>query len=157
MKLISEDLARTVDSCVKVATVLALILGGGWTVLRYFQDRDAQLVTQRLEAQKPFLQKRFELYVDAATTMATIAVSKDDKGVSRAKEHFLILYHGPLRMLTGRPDAKNTLAQFDECIETPKCGVSPKQLTDDFATEVYYEVAHDWIPNPPASITLQPI
>lgn len=157
MKPINEVWARTIDCYIKLATAIALIVGGGWTAYRYFEDRQEQIMTQRAEAAKPFMQKRLELYVEATSAMATIATSKDEKQVASAREKFLILYHGPLRLLTGRLEARQPLAEFDECIETGKCGKSLKELADAFANELYLELQHDWLPNPPKDVSARQV
>jgi hypothetical protein len=99
LKPIAEEWARTIDCVAKLITALAILFGGGWTVYQYWKGRADQLRTQRIEATRPLLEKRLQLYVEATTAAAIIATSKDVNEVTKAKEQFLRLKHGPMTLV----------------------------------------------------------
>src|SRR6266404_7422665 len=118
MKLrpIPEEWARTVDCFAKLITALAILFGGGWTVYQYGKGRADQLRTQRIEATKPLLEKRLQLYVEATAAAAIIATSKDVNEVAKAKEQFLKLNHGPI-VLVEDFRVWQSMREFEACME----------------------------------------
>jgi hypothetical protein len=69
----TESQARLVDSLCKIIATVALVVGGGWTLYTYFNARAAEARTAAIEARKPFLAKRLEIYsefVDLASHTA---------------------------------------------------------------------------------------
>jgi len=159
MKLrpIPEEWARTIDCIAKLVTVLAILFGGGWTVYQYWKGRADQLRTQRIEATKPLLEKRLQLYVEATTAAATIATSKDVNEVAKAKEQFLRLNHGPMKLVQ---DFKVWLSmgEFEACMEDKsKCQSSLVDLSDKLAINCANSSRGDFAPGAPADfkVTIQ--
>jgi hypothetical protein len=77
---------------------------GGCPHHRRWLDTDNDLTTRRdaaqtalIEARKPFLDKRLELYMVAASAAATVAsLHATPAEVEAAKDRFRNLYYGPL-------------------------------------------------------------
>jgi len=99
LKPISEDWARTIGCITSAFTSLALIFGGGWTLYQYLDNRTYQLQTARFEAIKPIFEVRLKLFIEATSAASTIATSKKEADVAKAKEEFLRLYYGPLGLV----------------------------------------------------------
>lgn len=62
----TDSQARLVDALCKIAATLALVVGGGWTLYTYFNARASEARTAAIEARKPFLAKRLEIYSSLA-------------------------------------------------------------------------------------------
>ena len=146
MKLgpISEDWARTIDSVAKLITALAIVFGGWWTLYQYFKGREDQQVTQRIEATKPLLQKRLDLYVDLSTAASTIVVSKNEKEAEAAKQRFWILYHGPVKLVADYP-VSESMKQFGVCLQDKsKCQSSLTDLAEQLAINCSAALTRDF-------------
>jgi hypothetical protein len=77
----TESQARLVDSMCKIVATIALVVGGGWTLYTYFNARTDEAHTAAIEARKPFLAKRLEVYgevVDLAAKIASKGVQIND-------------------------------------------------------------------------------
>ncbi len=99
LKPISEEWARTIGCITSAFTSLALVIGGGWTLYQYLDNRTYQLQTARFEALKPIFEERLKVYIEATSVASTIATSKHEADVAKAKEEFLRLYYGPLGLV----------------------------------------------------------
>jgi len=142
---LDEGWARTVDAFAKLLTAVAIIIGGGWTLIQYNLNRADQLRAQQLEASKPFLEKRLDFYIELTTATATIATSKNQAEVAQAKEKFWILYTGPLLVLE-EPGLQTLVRAYADCLEdTSKCrGVSLTQLSQNLAIFAGNSVGNQW-------------
>lgn len=128
IKPIPEEWARTIDCCTKLVTMLAIVLGGGWTVYQYFHTRTDQLRVERLEATKPILEKRLQLYSEATTAAAIIATSTDGDEVVRAKAKFRSLYLGPMALVEDY-GVWESMGEFARCMDQPDCKSLPDLST----------------------------
>ena len=90
------------DAVSKIAAIVGVFGGGLWTVMLYFQARKSEGRTAALAAKQPFLSKRLELYSQATSCAAVIAVSKDETDISTAKKNFWDLYWGPMAVVEDR-------------------------------------------------------
>jgi hypothetical protein len=152
---LDEGWARTLDALAKLATALAIVVGGGWTLIQYSITRTDQLRTQQIEASKPFLEKRLEFYIELTSATATIATSKNQAEVARAKEQFWILYSGPLLVLE-EPGLQIRVQAYADCLEdTSKCqGASLTQLSQSLAVFAGNSVGNQWrSPATPQGVT----
>ena len=63
---------RFIDLTTKLLPVLVAVIGGLWGLYTYIdhakEAREKELLTRRLEAQKPFLDKQLALYSGEAIT-----------------------------------------------------------------------------------------
>jgi len=69
----TESQARLVDALCKIIATIALVVGGGWTLYTYFNARASEAQTAAIEARRPFLAKRLEVYgqiVDPSSKLA---------------------------------------------------------------------------------------
>lgn len=162
MRPFSEEWTKTIDALVKIVTALALIIGGGWTVYQYFQNREAQFAEQQearqqqqlvemFEERRPFLQKRLELYLEMASAIGTITTSKNQSAIAKAKEDFSALYNGPVRLVASFKD-RQAMAKFDGCLKQRKCQGSLKTMGDALTESLYGAIAGDWVPSQPTSL-----
>jgi hypothetical protein len=105
-------------------TVLTAVVVGGWTVWRWYGDRfDAErtnAISRRIEAQKPFLEKKLNLYFEAVRLGATLAEWGADPTSDQwkdAQKKFWALRWGELE-LVGDPDLRDAMrrvgAQINE-------------------------------------------
>jgi hypothetical protein len=72
------------------------MLGAGWTLTQYFLHRTEERQTAAIEARKPFLEKRLQVYDDLISAASTIAWSDDADEVRKARRQFTILNSGLL-------------------------------------------------------------
>ncbi len=156
MKLpLDEGWARTIDAFAKLLTAVAIIIGGGWTLIQYNLGRTDQLRAQQLEASKPFLEKRLASYIELTTATSTIARSKNQGEVAQAKEKFWILYSGPLLVLE-EPQLQTLVQAYADCLEdTSKCkGASLIQLSQNLAVFAGNSAGNQWrVPAAPVGLT----
>jgi hypothetical protein len=61
---ISESQARNIDTYCKALGTVAILAAGIWTLVTYFNAREKEIQNATLEAQKPFLSKRLDIYSD---------------------------------------------------------------------------------------------
>src|SRR5882762_767548 len=115
MLKLSEDEVRGLDAIYKGALVAGLILGSAWTLTQYFLHRAEERETAAIEARKPFLEKRFQVYNEIVLATATIVTNADPTEVKKAKANFWVLYSGPLTLVEDR-QVKDAVVQFGECI-----------------------------------------
>jgi hypothetical protein len=148
---LDDGWARTIDALAKLLTVVAIILGGGWTLIQYTINRADQLRAQQLEASKPFLEKRLQFYIEATTAAATITTSKNPDEVAQAKQKFWMLYSGPLIVLA-EPAIQRPLNAYADCLESSaKCQAPLPQLSRELARAAGVSMGNQWsYPNPPS-------
>src|SRR5208337_47560 len=152
---LDDGWARTIDAFAKLLTAAAIIIGGGWTLIQYNLNRADQVRTQKIEASKPFLEKRLEFYIQLSTATATIATSKNQAVVAHAKEKFWLLYSGPLLVLE-EPGLQVGVHAYADCLEdTPKCnGLPVTQLSHNLAVLAGNSVGNQWtFPGRPTGLT----
>jgi hypothetical protein len=137
-----EGRARFVDAATKLLAVLAVAIGGGWTIYTYFNAREGEAHTAFLEARKPFEAKRLEIYVEAARLTATIARSHDPKELSKAKEQFWILYWGPFALVED-DKVHASMTAFGHCI-VANCSASLEQLSRQVAQDCHESLGEAW-------------
>jgi hypothetical protein len=149
----SEPWARTIDAVAKIITAIAVICGVAFASYQYFSNREYQLTTARIEAQKPFLDKRLQMYIDATTAAAIIATSKNEPEVKKAKEEFWKLYLGPM-IVVQDPTVENPMRRFADCLQDSKnCDAPIAELARSLAQSCNRSLTRDWVPNPVKSIT----
>jgi len=154
VKPIPEPWTKTIDAVAKIITAIAVICGGAFATYQYFSNREYQLTTARIEAQKPFLDKRLQLYLDATTAAATIATSKNESEVEKAKEQFWKLYLGPM-IVVQDPTVENPMRQFADCLQdSKKCDAPIAELARGLAQTCNRSLTRDWVPNPVKNITV---
>jgi hypothetical protein len=111
--------------------------------------------TARIEAQKPLLEKRLQLYIGVTSATATIATSKNQTEVAKAKDQFWNLYWGPL-VLVEDPAVEHSMQQFSNCLQdSKKCDAPIADLARGLALSCNKSLNHDWAPNPPRSVIAQ--
>jgi hypothetical protein len=115
MLKLSEDEARGLDAIYKGVGILALVLGAGWTLTQYFLHRAEERETAAIEARKPFLEKRLQVYDELVVAAATIASSGDGDEVKKAKKQFVILISGPVKVFEDQEVAK-AAEDFRKCV-----------------------------------------
>ncbi len=155
LKPIPEEWARTIDCFTKLVTAVVIIFGGWWTVYQYLNGRADQLSTQRIEARKPLLEKRLQLYVEATTATATIATSKDVNEVAKAKEQFWRLYFGPMRLVEDYR-VWDSMRDFGACLQDKsKCQSSLMDLSDKLAIHCGNSVRGEFAPATPTDFRVE--
>jgi hypothetical protein len=117
---ISEPWTRTITCIGGVVATFALILGGGFSLYQYFQNRAYQLQTQRFEAVRPFFEERLKMYLEITNLTGTIATSKNDADVGKAKERFLEILYGPANLVVDG-DVSVAMSHFRQCMDDSKC------------------------------------
>ena len=82
----TESRARLVDAACKIVATLGLVVGGGWTLYTYFNARAGEAKTASIEARKPFLAKRLEIYSESVQLASRIAMGSADVNIPGTQE-----------------------------------------------------------------------
>lgn len=138
----AEDRARFIDSMSKIATVIALIGAGAWTILTYFKGREQEQKTALIEARKPLEAKRLELYIQISSDAAIIARGSDPKAVSKAKDDFVSLLLGPLALVQDET-VRGAVMNFADCMNR-ECDESRDLLALKLSAACRESIAKGW-------------
>ena len=91
---------RDWDSATKLAGIVALLAGGVWSVLVYHQTAKQQASAAEIEAQKPFIGKRLEVYEKLATLASAVAQSDLPSQIRKTKRQEMDqVVNGPLALV----------------------------------------------------------
>jgi len=99
----NEDSYRAWDTWLKVVGIAGIAIGGIFTYWQYFDGVGRQERTALIEAQKPFLAQRQELYGEAAKAVSVLSTSNDAKTLAEAEATFWSLYWGRLATVESEP------------------------------------------------------
>jgi hypothetical protein len=140
----TEDSYRAWDTWLKVVGIVGIAIGGIFTYWQYFDGVERQERTALIEAQKPFLAERQELYGEAAKAVAMLSTSSDAKTLAEAEATFWRLYWGPLATVESR-QVEAIMVKIGECLQTPQCSQSQRQRYSlDLAHAIREESAQAW-------------
>jgi hypothetical protein len=105
----------------KLASVVALLAGGVWSVWLYHQTAKQQATAARMEAQKPFASKRLEVYDRMVGLTAVIAQTDLPAQMRRSKRQELErVVNGPLA-LVAQDKIFAALKEFYLCLDDQRC------------------------------------
>src|SRR5579864_4102035 len=108
-KTMTEETARAIDGWCKIAATIGLVAGGCWTYVTWVKS-----ATQ--EAQRPFFERRLEIYVETVSAVSTIATTNDPQTTGKdARAKFWTLYHGPMSLVQS-PDMENAMDAIAKCL-----------------------------------------
>ena len=140
----TEDSYRAWDTWLKVVGFAGIAIGGIFTYWQYFDGVNRQERTALIEAQKPFLAQRQELYGEAVKAVALLSTSSDAKTLAEAEATFWSLYWGRLATVESQR-VETLMVQMGQCIQTPSCGRDARQRYSlDLAHAVREESAQAW-------------
>lgn len=118
-----------------VWTLVAASVGGAWAVWKWYGERfDAEktrAITQRIEAQKPFLQKKLDLYFEAARVAEVLTewgIDPTSQEWKDATKRFWALRWGELEMV-GDPGIRNAMRMIGQQINEVEN--NPRRLRHD--------------------------
>jgi hypothetical protein len=154
MLKLTEDEARGLDAIYKGVGVLAIVLGGAWTLTEHFLHRAEERETASIEARKPFLEKRLQVYSDLVLAASTISGSDDRNEVEKAKKQFRALNSGILFVFEDGEVAR-TVRNFATCMDdSGKCGMPINVIVQNLALACRKSIGEEWgvRPNPPANV-----
>ena len=144
---LSEDEARGLDAIYKTILMAAIVLGGGWTLIQYLLHRAEERETAAIEARKPFLERRLQVYDDLVLAASTI-VSGDPDEVEKAKKRFAVLSSGRLIVFEDAEVAGATQG-FSQCVEDSKQCQSIRRSAQLLALACRKSLGEAWGLNPP--------
>jgi hypothetical protein len=116
-----ENRARFVDAMTKLVAVVAVAVGGGWTLYTYLNAREDAARTALIEARKPFEVKRLELYLELSSVTAILVESKDKSELKKASERLANLYWGPMALVADK-NVQQAMTNFGRCLDLPDSG-----------------------------------
>jgi hypothetical protein len=118
---ISSLKVRDWDSATKLAGIIALLVGGLWSVWMYIQTTKQRNLAAEIDAQKPFSSKRLEVYEKVSTLTAAVAQSDLSAQVRREKRQELDqVVNGPLA-LVAQNKVFLALVDFYACADDRNC------------------------------------
>lgn len=138
----TEDSYRAWDTWLKIVGIAGIAVGGIFTYWQYFDGVERQERTALIEAQKPFLSLRQELYGQATKAVSVLASSTDVKALAEAEATFWSLYWGGLATVESKK-VEGIMVQIGNCLPNPKCG-DRRQLSLDLAHAIREESADAW-------------
>lgn len=157
MLKLTEDEARGLDAIYKGVGILALVLGAAWTLTQYFLHRAEERETATIEARRPFLEKRLQVYGDLVLTAGTIASSDDADEVKKAKKQLDTLSSG-LLIVFEEPDVRTARVEFLKCANDSGCSGQAmvlRSLAAKLAVTCRNSIGEGWgltPPRPPTDI-----
>jgi len=137
------DLSCLVDAISKIAATVGVLGGGFWAVFLYFQARKSEGRTAALAAKQPFLSKRLELYSEATSCAAVIAVGKDETRITMATEKFWKLYWGPMALVEDSR-VESAMVEFGKALTKPESSDQLKDLAIHLAHSCRDSLAESW-------------
>ena len=145
-----EAASRFWSAIFAAATTIALIGGGIYSLVEYFDSRqkerrtyEFQVKVAEFEARKPFYSKQLDLCLEAAGAAATIAVTKDPKKKQEALENFWRLYWGPLGMVENQGVA-TAMVSYGQCLNGSCDGKRLEFLSLDIAHSCRNAISSTW-------------
>jgi hypothetical protein len=130
-----EGTSRFWGALFSAVTTLALIAGGAYSLVQYFQTREKERQTYEFqakvaqyEAKKPFYSRTLELCSEASSTTGTIATTTDKKKQAEAIDNFWRLYTGPLGIVENQ-EVSDAMQAYGDCLNKPTCGPTLKLLS----------------------------
>ena len=136
---------RAWDVALKIIALIGIAIGGIVSYWQYFDGVARQQKTAVIEASKPFLAQRQQLYGEAIRAVAQLAVSSNAANLKRAEEAFWDLYWGPLASVESK-DVEGLMVEMGRCLtDQPNCGQREKQLISlKLAHQIRIESAQSW-------------
>lgn len=139
-----ESTARNWDVGLKVVGLLGFAIGAAFSYFQYFDGVKRQESTALIEAQKPFLAQRQELYGQATKALAQLATSKDSTVLREAENAFWALYWGPLATVESA-EVEAIMVDAGNCLRDPACTQGKRErLSLDLAHQMRQEVGAAW-------------
>jgi hypothetical protein len=138
----TEESYRAWDTWLKVVGIVGIAIGGIFTYWQYFDGVTRQEKTALIEAQKPFLAQRQDLYGQAAKAVSVLATSADAKTLAEAEATFWSLYWGGLATVESEKVEK-IMVEIGKCLPNPQCD-RRRKLSLDLAHAIREESADAW-------------
>ena len=156
---LTEDQARFWQTLFAGVTALALVAGGIYTLVQYFNTREAdqrnftlqlnlaqlQASNAKMEAKKPFFAKQLELCEQASSAAAILVSPKNRDTAERKKANgeFWRLYWGPLAIVEDRA-VETAMVRFGHCLEGECADQSIENLSLDLAHRCRDLISESW-------------
>jgi hypothetical protein len=130
------ELKPVIDAVASTVQVLAVIIGVVVSVLSFTAARDKEAEARKLEAARPFLQLRQNLYVEAvkAAAVLTSPTMHTEQEMSDAKKRFRDLYVAELSMVE-TPGVEIQMKALATFIDKDVTNFTPEQ-------NAAYQLAH---------------
>ena len=139
-----ESSYRGWDTALKVLGFVGIAMGALFTYWQYFDGVRRQEKTSLIEAQKPFLAQRQELYGQAVNVTSLLATSADPKVLQDAQASFWALHWGPLATVESER-VEMIMVKMGKCLQDPNCGSDQKRAYSlDLAHTIRQESADTW-------------
>lgn len=140
----TEESYRAWDTWLKVVGIVGIAIGGIFTYWQYFDGVERQERTALIEAQKPFLAQRQELYGEAAKAVSLLGTSSDAKTLAEAEATFWSLYWGGLATVESKK-VEAIMVQIGNCLQDSQCPqMQRRRLSLDLAHAIREESADAW-------------
>ncbi len=154
-----EATARNWDVGLKLVGLIGFAVGAAFSYFQYFDGVARQETTALIEAQKPFLAQRQDLYGQAVKAVAQLASSEDPTVLKDAEATFWALYWGPLATVESR-QVEEIMVKMGQCLRDTGCGPAGRQAHSlALAHAVRQESADAWnvaLPQLPQQRTTNP-
>lgn len=112
---------RDWDAATKLASIIALLAGGMWSVWVYHETAKQQSMAAEIDAQKPFSAKRLDFYEQLVTLTSAVAQADLPLQIRKTKRQQLDqIVNGPLA-LVAQDRVFQALRDFYACLDHGAC------------------------------------
>ena len=130
-------------------TAAGLVIGGLVSIFQFWEQREQQLITSRLEATKSFYDKQLDVYTRMTKSAGIIAEPSDGAERGRAVVEFNQLFRGEFGTV-GSSDVEGAARQFQQCFmslsvcDAKGPGHDSKALALDLAHQARHSIECSW-------------
>jgi hypothetical protein len=132
-----------IEQALKTLGVLIAVAGFVWGVYQYFDAREREFETARVEATRPFLERQLKLYTEASQTAAVLATSKNETERGKAEKRFWELYWGELALVED-PGVEAAMVRFGRGLQSGAEPAQLQQLSLNLAGALRDSLARSW-------------
>ena len=136
-------MTERIEQILKTVGVLVAVAGFVWGIYQYFDNREREIETARVQATRPFLDRQMTLYTDATRAVAVIATSADAAEKAKAEQRFWELYWGELALVEDHR-VENAMVAFKNGLVGQIDKADLQQLALDLAHACRESLADSW-------------
>jgi hypothetical protein len=136
-------MGEKVESSIKIIGALIALGGFLWGMFTYFDAREREAETRRIEATKSFLERQLQLYTEATQIAATLATVTTDSIEDKTIQRFWQLYWGELALVENA-DVEKAMVKFGQGLQNGYNKPQLQQLSLALAHACRESLAISW-------------
>ena len=139
----NSNMGEKLESIIKILGAMIAIGGFLWGMFTYFDAREREAETRRIEAMKPYLERQLKLYTEATQIAATLATVTADSIEDKTMQRFWELYWGELALVENA-DVEKAMVQFGQGLQNGYNKSRLQQLSLELAHACRESLATSW-------------